>query len=177
MSATKKDNIVLVGPMGVGKTTVGKLVADSLGRDFIDTDDMIEDVTGISIARIFSERSEAYFRSLEREVVQTVSSRKNLVVAAGGGMIVPEENFRDLDDNGILICLLASADVLADRIGGSNSRPLLHEGDRKEIIQSILDARMEAFSRIDHVIRTDSMPPSAVARTVVSIYRSQTDDV
>ncbi len=177
MIATKKDNIVLVGPMGVGKTTVGNLVADLLGRDFIDTDSMIEDVTGISIARIFSERSEAYFRSLEREVVQTVSKRNNLVIAAGGGMIVPEENFRDLDDNGILICLMASADVLADRVGGSNSRPLLHKGDRKEIIQSILNSRIKAFNRIEHMIRTDSVSPSAVAREVVSIYRSQTEDV
>ena len=83
MSASENDNIIVVGPMGVGKTTVGRFVSDLLGRKFIDTDSLIEEMTGLSIARIFSERSEAYFRSLEREVVQKISAESDIVIAAG----------------------------------------------------------------------------------------------
>ena len=177
MATSTNDNIIIVGPMGVGKTTVGKLVAESLDREFVDTDSMIEEMTGLSIARIFSERSEAFFRSLEREVVESIKDQSNLIIAAGGGMIVSEENYRDLSASGLLVCLLASVDILTERLRGSNGRPLLHGGKREDTVKSLLYDRLSTFEKIEHKIHTDTLEPSAIAENVVRIYRSRTADV
>jgi len=177
MGSSKGDNIILVGPMGVGKTTVGRLVSGLLGREFIDTDFLIEEMTGLSIARIFSERSEAYFRSLEREVVENIKGMTNLVIAAGGGMIIPEDNYRVLHASGVLICLMASVDVIAERLKESNGRPLLHNGDKREVIKSHLESRMKAYDKIEHCIDTDSLQPESIAQNIVRIFRSRIADV
>ena len=172
----REANIILAGPMGVGKTAVGRVVASGLGRQFRDSDTMIEERTGMSIVRIFSERSEAYFRSLERELVEAIVQEKSLVVAAGGGMTVGDENLSDLLRSGIVVCLWASIATLAERIGRSSHRPLLGGGDLEERLRSIIEKRMHSYDRIPFRIATDELTIEAAAGRVIEIYRDQTSD-
>jgi shikimate kinase len=170
-------NIILAGPMGAGKTAAGEIVAEKLGRQLWDTDRMIEEQTGLSIVRIFSERSEAFFRSLEREVVKAIVREHNLVVAVGGGMTVPKENLSDLMENGIVICLRASAKVLADRLSMSCCRPLLMGDNLDDRVAKILDEREPSYDRIPLQIKNDDLTVEETAAKVIEIYRKQTSDV
>jgi len=170
-------NIILAGPMGAGKTVVGQIVANILGRRFWDTDRMIEEQTGLSIVRIFSERSEAFFRTLEREVVGEIFRESALVVAAGGGMTVPNENLSDLMQSGIVICLRASVATLASRIGASRSRPLLMGADLQAKIASVLDERKQSYDMIPFQLVNDDMSIEETAEKVIEIYRKQTSNV
>jgi shikimate kinase len=163
--------------MGAGKTVAGEIVAEKLGRQLWDTDRMIEEQTGLSIVRIFSERSEAFFRSLEREVVKTIVREHNLVVAVGGGMTVPKENLSDLMENGIVICLMASAEVLADRLSKSCCRPLLMGDNLEESVAKILDERKPSYDRIPFQIENDDLTIEETAAKVIEVYREQTSDV
>jgi len=170
-------NIILAGPMGAGKTVAGEIVAEMLGRQLWDTDRMIEEKTGLSIVRIFSERSEAFFRSLERKVVKAIACERNLVVAAGGGMTVPKENLSDLMGNGIVICLRASAAVLADRLDKSRIRPLLMGDNLDERIATILDERKPSYDRIPFQIENDNLTIEETVARVIEIYTEHTSDV
>ena len=170
-------NIILAGPMGAGKTAAGEIVAEKLGRQLWDTDRMIEKQTGLSVVRIFSERSEAFFRSLEREVVKVIVREDNLVVAVGGGLTVPKKNLSDLLKNGIVICLMASARVLADRLSQSCCRPLLMGDSLDERVAKILDERKPSYDRIPFQIENDDLTVEETAAKVIDIYREQTSDV
>jgi len=170
-------NIILAGPMGSGKTSVGEVVASKLGREFRDTDRMIEEITGFSIVRIFSERSEAYFRSMEREVAKVIAHHKNLVVAVGGGMTVPEENFLTLSKSALIICLTASEKVLARRLGDHSGRPKLCGHDLECKLHQILRERRESYDRIPFLIETDDLEIETVADRVIDLYREQTSGV
>jgi shikimate kinase len=170
-------NIILAGPMGAGKTVAGEIVAEKLGRQLWDTDRMIEEQTGLSIVRIFSERSEAFFRSLEREVVKAIVREHSLVVAVGGGMTVPNENLSDLMENGIVICLMASAEVLAERLSESCCRPLLMGDNLDERVARILDDRKQSYARIPLQLDNNDLTIEETAARVIEIYREQTSDV
>ncbi|MFH1893567.1 MAG: shikimate kinase [Candidatus Zixiibacteriota bacterium] len=170
-------NIVLAGPMGSGKTSVGEVVASKLGREFRDTDRMIEEITGLSIVRIFSERSETYFRSMEREVAKVIAHHKNFVVAVGGGMTVPEENFLTLSASGLIICLTASQKVLANRLSDHSGRPMLEGHDLKTRLPEILRERRKAYNRIPFLIETDGLEIESVAERVIILYQEQTAGV
>jgi shikimate kinase len=168
-------NIVLTGPMGCGKSTVGRLVAERLSREFCDTDKRIEEITGLSITRIFSERSEAYFRLLEKDVVQSIAQTTGLVVAAGGGMTIPEENFRVLSEHSLLIRLDASIPTLACRLRESACRPLLLSDDLESRIARILNERRPMYERIGLAIPTDGLTIDEVAARVIEVYREQVE--
>jgi len=170
-------NIILAGPMGSGKTTVGMIVAEKLGREFWDIDHMIEEKTGMSITRIFSERSESYFRMLEREIVKTITQKKNLVVAVGGGMTIPKENLSDLSGNGLIICLCASIGTLTNRLYESRCRPLLMGDNLEERISEILQERNPAYSKIELQLATDELSVETAANKVIEIFREQTANV
>lgn len=170
-------NIILAGPMGSGKTSVGEVVARKLKREFRDTDRMIEEITGLSIVRIFSERSEAYFRYMENEVAKMIGEQRNLVVAVGGGMTVSDENFECLKSSGLLICLNAKENVLLGRLADQDGRPLLRGGELKSRLHKILSERRESYERIPFCIDTDGLTVNAVAERVVELYSDQVRDV
>ncbi len=162
-------NIILAGAMGSGKTSVGKIVAERLGWEFKDTDRMIEEITGLTIARIFSERSEQYFRTLEKEVVAQIRQQNNLVVAVGGGTMIPEENRDNLAANGIIICLCATCDTLMKRLADQSGRPLLKGEDMKSRIEEIMNERKAIYDSLDQKIITDDLSLHEVADCVIEI--------
>jgi shikimate kinase len=118
------SNLVLTGFMGTGKTSAGTLVAEKLGRQFLDMDAMIEHRTGLTIPRIFAEASEPVFRAMERGISCELALQNNLVIATGGGALLDEFNYNVLAKTGFIICLTASPETIEERLRGSDARPL-----------------------------------------------------
>ena len=141
-------NIIFVGFMGTGKTTIGRALADQLKRDFVDMDIELEARAGKPIPRIFAEDGESVFRRMERDLVVELSRRSNLVIAAGGGIVLNPDNIRDFSATGHVICLKASPDEILRRVSGSNHRPLLEEGDKDERIRKLLNVRQPLYDAI-----------------------------
>lgn len=134
-------NIVLIGFMGAGKTQVGKRLADTMHRPFVDTDKMVEDTTGATIETIFQTLGEEKFRELETETIKSLSNIKGEIIATGGGAISKEENARILKDGGFVVYLYARPNVLFERIGSGSGRPLADKTTDKLDMEVLLMQR------------------------------------
>jgi shikimate kinase len=146
-------NIVLVGPMGCGKTTVGRRLASKLNKDFFDTDHEIIDKTGVSIDHIFDIEGEEGFRRRESEVLESLCDMKNIVLATGGGVILLEQNREVLKRAGLVIYLLSSIEQLLRRTAKSKTRPLLENSlDRKKTITLIVNARDKYYREVATIV-------------------------
>ena len=150
-------NIVLVGFMGTGKTAVGKELAERLKMKFVDIDDIIEEQQGMEITDIFAKKGEPYFRSVEKGVIKEVSKKTGLIIAAGGGAVIDEENVKNLKSGGIMICLTASPDKILERTKGYVHRPLLNVPDPKRRITELLEKRAQFYARADCQIDTTNL--------------------
>lgn len=162
-------NIVLVGFMGTGKTAVSKALAAKLGREFVELDDIIEKKEGIPIREIFEKKDEPYFRNLEREAVREASRKEGIVISAGGGAIVDEENLRNLRKNSVIVCLEASPDVILKRTKGNTCRPLLNVSDPKKEIEGLLKKRAPYYKKADHHINTDKLSVDEVIEKIIHL--------
>ena len=148
-------NIFLVGPMGAGKSTVGRQLAKSLGRDFFDSDKEIEKRTGVSISWIFEMEGEAGFRAREQKVIDDLTQLKDIVLATGGGAILSEDNRRALRSRGNVVYLSASAEQLFRRTSKDKTRPLLQTEDPKKQITDLLAERDPLYQNVaDIELRT-----------------------
>ena len=154
--------------MGTGKSAVGKKLAEKLKMDFLELDDSIEAKEKMSIKDIFEKKGEPYFRLVEKEVVKEASSRKNIVISTGGGAIVDEENFKNLKDSGIIICLKASPDTILKRTKGFKTRPLLNVLDPKKQIEELLRKREPYYNKADFIIDTDNITTEQVAENILT---------
>ena len=153
-------NIVLTGFMGTGKSSVGRRLAKELGLRFVDMDAVIEKDAGVKIKAIFAGRGEAHFRRLEKETIGKLVSGAfgdGLVVAAGGGAVVNNENRAALRKWAALVCLTASVDVLFRRVTANDDRPLLSVEDKKTEIEKIFSQRQEAYKDCDLTVDTSSI--------------------
>jgi len=165
------DNLILTGFMGTGKTTVGRLVAEKLGLEFVDTDLVIEERHG-PIHEIFEREGESAFRDIERALAQELGRRIGLVVATGGRMLLDPENFRALSQNGRIFCLVASPEVIYDRVSRDPSRvsrPLLEVEDPKQRIVELLDDRRPDYERFPQVA-TDHIDPDVIAQELADLW-------
>lgn len=160
MDITK--NIILVGFMGTGKTTVGQALAKRLGMEFVDMDDIIEEHEGMKISDIFAKKGEAHFRLAEKSAAKDISLRSGLVVAAGGGAVIDEENIRNFKSSGTIFCLIATADKILERTKGHMHRPLLNVSDPREKIIELLAKRAEYYARADYRIDTTDLSVNEV---------------
>jgi shikimate kinase len=138
--------IVLVGLMGAGKSTVGRRLARRLGLPFVDSDDAIEDAAGFSAAEVFERYGEADFRDGERRLVARLMDGDVRVIATGGGAYVDPRTRQLLNDRSITIWLDAPVDILADRTGRRDTRPLLRNGDRKGTLERLSEQRGPAYA-------------------------------
>jgi shikimate kinase len=165
-------HLVLIGLMGAGKTTVGRLCARKLGRDFVDTDDLVIALAGgASVEEIFAGGGEAHFRELERAAIADVTvSPAPLVIACGGGAAVDAENRRRLQRSGVIVWLKAPVAVLAERVGNGATRPLLAGGPVAAL--SRLEAAREAAyeAAADTTVDTEDLDVEAVADAVVAAF-------
>jgi len=156
------NNVVLVGFMGSGKSTVGPQLAQRMNRPFVDLDDVIEADAGRSVAEIFSSEGEAGFREREARCLQRALERNGLVVAVGGGAPMRDDNWVRIRDGNCVVALTAEPDELARRLNGSTDRPLLQTG-APSVIASLLPRRLSRYLEADVVFKTDGIDPAEVA--------------
>jgi 3-dehydroquinate synthase len=162
-------NIVLTGFMGTGKSSVGREVADQLGRPFLDLDDLIAARAGKPISEIFAEDGEPAFRALEAQACQEVREASGRVIAAGGGAVLSLANREALESGGTVICLEAETGVIARRLAGGNGRPLLSGASREERIAELLARRATAYAELPHHLDTSLLTVVQAAERVMGI--------
>ncbi|MBY6128444.1 shikimate kinase [Qipengyuania aquimaris] len=157
--------LVLVGLMGVGKSTIGRRLAGALGRSFVDADEEIERAANRSVGEIFEAHGEAYFRDGERRVIARLMEEGHGVIATGGGAFVDEETRALVLENGLAIWLDCDLDTLVERTSRKDTRPLLKTGDPREILFNLKEQRGPAYSQAQiHVVTDDGPHEATVAR-------------
>ncbi|MCI0340823.1 MAG: shikimate kinase [Planctomycetales bacterium] len=164
-------NLVLIGARGAGKSAAGRALADRLGRHFLDTDALLEDWEGLTVAEVFAAYGEGYFRDVEARVVAEVASRGGRVVAAGGGVVLRPGNVAKLQSSGTLVWLRASAATLRSRLaadpGSPLRRPSLTGADPLAEVERVLAEREPLYrAAAALVVETDGKSPDAVAAEI-----------
>lgn len=162
-------NIVLVGFMGTGKSVAGKRLAKALKMRFVSTDDMIEERERRTIAEIFEKSGEPYFRNIEKEAVKEASGMENAVIAAGGGVVLDEENISNLKKNGVMVCLKASPEAIYERTKYYKHRPLLNVERPVEKIRQLLDVRAPFYEKADYKIDTSGKAVEEVVKEITYV--------
>ena len=160
------SNIYLIGCMGAGKSTVGRLLARVLGRDFLDLDEQIVARAGCSISKIFADEGELGFRERERDALRQAAQRENIVVALGGGAVLRDDNWELIQQSGISIYLKVRPELLAQRIEGEPERPLLlglTPQQRLRRLSGIVEGRRERYEQADITLENERTPAEAVA--------------
>lgn len=158
----------MVGPMGAGKTTIGKYLAQQLNLQFADTDTEIESRTGADIPWIFDVEGEEGFRVREQQAVEEMTLWDNVLLATGGGVIMRQENRSVLAARGFVVYLHATVEEQVRRTHRDRRRPLLQSGDPQQILSDLMAVRDPLYREIsDHVIDTDGCSPRTVAQKLV----------
>lgn len=162
------DCIILIGFMGAGKTTVGKILAKDLGYDLIDTDTIIESRLNMKISDIFRDFGEAYFRKEEKAVIHGLSFNRPAVISCGGGSVLDSDNADILKAFGKIIYLKVSAETVCERTADDTSRPLLSKGNISELLKS----RDEIYSKVcDFSIDTDCLKATEIADKIKKMLK------
>lgn len=162
------QNIILVGPMGSGKSTIGQLIASRLNRDFYDSDYYIEEKTGVNIPTIFDIEGEEGFRSRETKALQELTSQSRLVIATGGGSVIREENRKLLKSSGFIVFLDTSVNQQLSRLRHDKKRPLLQTSNPRERLEKLLAERKPLYLELaDLRIRTDRKFARKVAAEII----------
>lgn len=146
------ENIFLVGPMGSGKSTIGRQLARVLRRKFYDSDREIEKRTGVTISWIFEMEGEEGFREREERVIDELSAKENIILATGGGAVLREQNRMHLKQRGQVVYLSSTIEQLYKRTANDKKRPLLQTADRRQQIESILKQRDPLYREVADII-------------------------
>ena len=165
-------NLALIGFMGAGKTSVGRLVADQLRLDYLDTDELIQSRTGRAITDIFARDGEPAFRTLEQQVTEELSTRERTLISTGGGLPTRPENLASLKKHALVVCLWASPEKIWERVKNQTHRPLLHGPEPQKKIRDLLAAREQFYRQADVLINTDIRSVREVAQQVVHQFKS-----
>jgi len=162
-----QGNVFLIGPMGAGKTTIGRHLAALLHKRFVDVDQEIEKRTGVTIRVIFEIEGEAGFRRRESAAIEDLTQDLGIVLATGGGAVLQEENRKALKTRGTVVYLQADIETLVERTRRDRNRPLLQTEDPRGKIEELLRQREPIYRALaDIVIDTGQRAPSSVARDV-----------
>ena len=167
-------NLALIGFMGTGKTSVGRLVADNLGFEFLDTDELIQSHTGRTIADIFAKDGEPAFRALDKQVIQEISTRAKTVIATGGGLPTNAENLAVLKSFALVVCLWASPEKIWERVRHQSHRPLLHDANPQKKIRELLAVREPFYKQADVLINTDLRSVREAAQQITLQFKLAT---
>jgi shikimate kinase len=165
-------NIFLVGMMGAGKTTLGRALAQRTGSEFLDTDRLLVERTGVPVTTIFEIEGESGFRRRESTVLAEIAQRDGCVVATGGGIVLAEENRRVMRESGTVVYLRARLENLWERTRHDATRPLLSTPDPRGTLQSLLEQREPLYRQAAHVvIDTGSQASSTLVSRVIAAVR------
>jgi shikimate kinase len=170
-------NIILIGMRGSGKTTVGRIIAQKLGRELVEMDELIAQRAEMSIPKIVARHGWIKFRDIEEELTPEVSRRNNAVISAGGGVVIREQNIRELKKNGTLVWLNASVDTLLERIGEDPGRPPFVDGRTRHDDMAITLAERESLYQkaADFIVNTGQKTPEEVAQEIIGLLTQQGD--
>ena len=164
----EKRNIFLVGPMGAGKSTIGKHLADSLHLEFVDSDQEIERRTGADISWVFDLEGEDGFRKREEKVIFDLTERQGIVLATGGGSVASKETRNRLSARGIVVYLETSIDKQVARTQRDKKRPLLQKGDPEQTLRSLAVERNPMYEDVaDYIVQTDDQSARTVANQII----------
>jgi len=164
------DNIYLVGPMGAGKTTIGRQLARELKKEFVDSDNEIEERTGANISWIFDVEGEAGFRIREKKIIEELTQRKGIVMATGGGAVLAPENRKYLHSRGTVIYLMTTIGQQVERTKHDSRRPLIQNvSDIRGKLTELMEIRDPLYREIaDYVVMTNRRSPKSVSSEIVS---------
>ena len=164
------SNVFLVGPMGAGKSTIGRLLANDLRLEFKDTDKEIEDRSGVDIPWIFDMEGEEGFRNRETSVLEELVKLNQILLATGGGIVCKNENRRMLASNGRVVYLRASINEQVRRTSKDKKRPLLQSNDPRQVLTDLMEEREPLYLEVaDYVIETDRRSPKSVAEELTQL--------
>ena len=166
-----KKNIVLIGFMGAGKSSVAKRLGVLLKREVISTDALIEDKEGKAVRDIFKNKGEAYFRALEKETVRAIADRTDAIIDCGGGVVLDQKNIVHLKRNGVLIYLKASPKFLYQSIKNKKNRPLLNVKDPLARIKLLLEQRKSKYEQADIILDTDYKTIKQICEKILKILK------
>ena len=172
---TTRANLVLVGPMGAGKTSVGKIVAEKLKLEFIDSDRELESRCGADIPWIFDIEGEAGFRAREKEVIADLCNRSGMLLATGGGAVLSSTNRKALGKTGVVIYLSSTPDQIFERVRHDNGRPLLQVENPRKTIAEIIKKRDPYYREIADIILCSSDAESAQSMATAVIAKIKED--
>lgn len=169
-------NVFLVGPMGAGKSTIGRLLAKELHYPFKDSDREIEARTGADIPWIFDVEGEEGFREREETMIAELVQERGIVLATGGGVVMREANRKALADNGLVVYLRTSVEQQLQRTAKDRQRPLLQTADPERVLRDLMERRDPLYREIAHlVIDTDQRGPKVVVSTIMAQLEREPD--
>lgn len=166
-------NLVLIGFMGTGKTTVGKRLAQRLNIGFKDTDEEVQRVTGLTIKELFDKYGEIRFRSEEAAAIRRIIREDNQVIATGGGAVLNPENIKALRENGLIFCLEAPPEVIYERVKHKNTRPLLDEENLMDTIIRLLGERRDLYKNADFTLETSQNSAEIIVEEIIRLYTQE----
>jgi shikimate kinase len=165
------QNLALVGFMGTGKSTIGRLAAEQMQFDFVDTDALIEERLDRSVSEIFAGEGEAAFRQYEKQAVEGLGRRTRVVIAAGGGLVADPANMASLKAHALVIWLVASPETIWERVRTQTHRPLLRGPDAEAKIRELLAAREPSYRQADVFIHSGLRAPREVAQQIAHQFQ------
>ncbi|AIQ68466.1 shikimate kinase [Paenibacillus graminis] len=163
-------NIILVGMMATGKSTVGALLAEELGYELVDLDHVIIQKEGRSIAELFAEGGEEYFRRIESAVLKDMLEGEGRIISTGGGAVLAPGNADIMLQNGLVVALTASEEAIIARVSGDQNRPLL-AGNAQERVRTILEQRRDAYRFAHCTVDTTELNAAEVSKHILMRYR------
>jgi shikimate kinase len=165
---SRPNNIFLVGPMGAGKTTIGRQLANTLGFEFADSDHEIQNRTGVDIPTIFEYEGEEGFRNREAQAVDDLTQGHNLVLATGGGVVTRAENRKHLAARGFVVYLFCSPEQQFERTARDRNRPLLQTADPLSRLRELMESRDPLYRQVaDLVVTTEKRTAAGVVREII----------
>ncbi len=167
-------NIALVGFMGTGKSTIAALLAKKLQAGYVDLDEKIEEKEGMKIVDIFSQKGESYFRKVEKDIVAEISLNEGKIIACGGGVVLNEENVKNIKKSGFMICLEAAPEVILKRTENYKHRPLLNVDDPESKIKELLKKRKPYYSKADYTVDTSRLSAQEVVAEILGWLEGKT---
>lgn len=169
-----KESIFLIGPMGAGKSTVGRILAEKLNYQFVDSDHEIEAKTGATIPMIFDIEGESGFRVREMHAIDELTQRSETVLATGGGAIIKEENRKHLRSRGFVVYLKSPVESLVQRTAHDRNRPLLQTGDPEAVLRQLLVEREPYYCEVaDLIIETEQASVHRVVRQILDALENE----
>lgn len=166
-----KNNVILCGFMGCGKSTVGTLLADKLNFTFVDTDKVIEQRENMSVSEIFAIHGEEYFRTVETAVINDLCQLNSQIIATGGGAVLNPSNANTLRDNGTVFFLDVTPETVLERLKDDTSRPLLQKKNRESAVRELMNIRRPIYVKHSHYTINGNQNPEAVLQEIIQMLK------